>query len=83
MIRGAQFRDHLAIRVSASPEAIFQAFHEVALPDMKLACYDWLDNGRKPSATRIVPDLQHPTIGTVLSCAARRDGQLHRAGDRP
>jgi pimeloyl-ACP methyl ester carboxylesterase len=28
--------------------------------------YDWLDNGRKPSATRIVPDLQHPTIGTVF-----------------
>jgi len=28
--------------------------------------YDWLDNGRKPSATRIVPDLQHPTVGTVF-----------------
>jgi pimeloyl-ACP methyl ester carboxylesterase len=28
--------------------------------------YDWLDNGRQPSATRIVPDLQHPTIGTVF-----------------
>ena len=28
--------------------------------------YDWLDNGRKPSAARIVPDLQHPSIGTIF-----------------
>ena len=28
--------------------------------------YDWLDNGRKPSAARIVPELQHPSIGTVF-----------------
>jgi hypothetical protein len=28
--------------------------------------YDWLDNGRQPSASRIVPELQHPAIGTVF-----------------
>jgi hypothetical protein len=28
--------------------------------------YDWLDNGRQPSATRIVPELQHPSIGAVF-----------------
>jgi pimeloyl-ACP methyl ester carboxylesterase len=28
--------------------------------------YDWLDNGRQPSATRIVPGLQHPAIGTIF-----------------
>ena len=28
--------------------------------------YDWLDNGRQPSATRIVPELQHPAIGTIF-----------------
>jgi hypothetical protein len=36
---GAQFRDRVAIRVKAPPEAVFQALHEVALPDIKLA---WL-----------------------------------------
>ena len=28
--------------------------------------YDWLDNGRRPSATRIVPELQHPAVGSVF-----------------
>jgi hypothetical protein len=37
LVRGAQFRDRIAIGVRASPEAIFQALHEVTLRDMKLA----------------------------------------------
>ena len=28
--------------------------------------YDWLDNGRQSSATRIVSELQRPTVGTVF-----------------
>ena len=28
--------------------------------------YDWLDNGREPSAERIVPELQHPGLGTIF-----------------
>jgi hypothetical protein len=28
--------------------------------------YDWLDNGRQTSAARIVPELQHPAIGTIF-----------------
>jgi len=28
--------------------------------------YDWLDNGRQPSATRIIPELQHPEIGAIF-----------------
>jgi hypothetical protein len=28
--------------------------------------YDWLDNGRQPSATRIVPKLQRPAVGTIF-----------------
>jgi len=28
--------------------------------------YDWLDNGRQPSATHIVPELQHPAVGTIF-----------------
>ena len=33
--------------------------------------YDWLDNGRHRSATRIVPDLQHPTVGSIFPALPR------------
>ena len=28
--------------------------------------YDWIDNRRQPSASRIVPELQHPPVGTIF-----------------
>ena len=28
--------------------------------------YDWLDNGRQPSARRVVPALQHPAVGAIF-----------------
>jgi hypothetical protein len=28
--------------------------------------YDWLDNGRQPSAAHIAPELQHPAVGTIF-----------------
>ena len=28
--------------------------------------YDFLDNGRQPSAARVVPELQHPAVGTIF-----------------
>jgi len=34
--------------------------------------YDWVDNGRRPSAARIVPELQHPAIDSSAAGACRR-----------
>ena len=28
--------------------------------------YDWVDNGRRSSAARIVPELQHPALGSIF-----------------
>ena len=39
LVQGAQFRDRVVVRVTASPEAIFRALQEVTLTDIKLA---WL-----------------------------------------
>jgi membrane protease YdiL (CAAX protease family) len=37
--------------------------------------YDWLDNGRHPSATRLLPELLHPAIGTTFPALPRvREG---------
>jgi hypothetical protein len=35
--RGAQFRDRIAVVVKAAPEAVFQAFEDVTLRDLKFA----------------------------------------------
>lgn len=37
IVRGARFRDRIAIVVKALPPVIFQPLHDVALRDMKLA----------------------------------------------
>jgi hypothetical protein len=34
--------------------------------------YDWLDNGRQPSARRILPEFQHPAVGAVFPAAPGR-----------
>jgi pimeloyl-ACP methyl ester carboxylesterase len=45
--------------------------------------YDWLDNGRQPSATRIVPELQHPAVGAIFpALPGMTDGFLLLAVER-
>ena len=36
--------------------------------------YDWLDNGRRPSARRIVRELQHPAVGTIFPALPGESG---------
>ena len=64
------------------PEAIDTLTHGVTIGAPRAMCgrgwrrwsgqpggwcsYDWLDNGRQPSATRILPELQHPPVGTIF-----------------
>jgi hypothetical protein len=35
--------------------------------------YDWIDNGRQPSARKILPELQCPTVGTIFPALPGRD----------
>ena len=66
--RGAQFRDRIAVVVKASPEAIFQALHEVTLRDMKFA---WLLGELRYLPSRLAghmpaADSRRPFMNTLI-----------------
>ena len=74
----------MAIRSRDAGRGVALAGTDGAGPRGGWYSYDWLDNGRQPSATRIVPELQHPAVGTIfpaLPSVTERNGGLRRAGD--
>ena len=56
-----------AITIGASPEDVWPWLAQMGAGSRAgWYSYDFLDNGRQASATRIVPGLQHITLGTVF-----------------
>jgi hypothetical protein len=97
LARGAQFRDRIAVRVNATPEAIFRAAREVTLSEMKLARLAgelrYLPSrlcGHPPAADGEKPCLSMLAAGGTLILAddtpqelmTGSAGQLHRIVDQ-
>jgi hypothetical protein len=56
-----------AISIAGSPGAVWPWLVQMGAGSRAgWYSYDFVDNGRQASATRIVPELQHITIGTVF-----------------
>jgi hypothetical protein len=56
-----------AITIRCAPEAVWPWLVQMGAGSRAgWYSYDRLDNGRQPSAMRIVPELQHPAIGSIF-----------------
>jgi hypothetical protein len=55
-----------AITIDAAPRDIWPWLVQMGCQRAGWYSWDVLDNGRKPSASRIVPELQHLSVGDVL-----------------
>jgi hypothetical protein len=56
-----------AVTISRAPRAVWPWLIQMGAGSRAgWYSYDFLDNGRRPSATRIVPELQHITLGTLF-----------------
>jgi hypothetical protein len=56
-----------AITIGRAPQAVWPWLIQMGAGSRAgWYSYDIVDNGRQPSASHLLPDLQHPTVGTVF-----------------
>ena len=54
------------ITVESSPKELWPWLAQMGADRAGWYSYDWLDNGRRPSAKRVVSELQYPPVGAVF-----------------
>jgi hypothetical protein len=55
-----------AVTIDAPPSDVWPWIAQMGADRAGWYSYDWIDNGRRASARQIVPELQHPQVGTVF-----------------
>ncbi len=55
-----------AVTIRAPPECVWPWLVQMGAGRAGWYSYDWIDNGGKPSATEIIPELQHTAAGDVM-----------------
>ena len=71
-----------AMTIAAPPDSVWRWLVQMGAGRAGWYSYDWIDNGGRPSATKIVPELQHLAVGDIMPALAGSDGCLHRRCDR-
>jgi hypothetical protein len=66
LVNRPHFNATRAVTIRATPEAIWPWLVQMGCTRAGLYSYDWIDNGRKPSAERIVPELQQIELGQFV-----------------
>src|SRR6202521_124761 len=66
LIPDAAFTVMHAVTIAATPERVWPWLMQMGSGRAGWYSYDWVDNGSHPSATTIVPALQHIAPGDVM-----------------
>lgn len=75
--------DH-AVTIAAAPDSVWPWLAQMGADRGGWYSYDVLDNGGRPSARALIPDLQHLEVGMVLpALPGARDAFILTGFDRP
>jgi hypothetical protein len=55
-----------AVTIRAAPECVWPWLAQMGAGRAGWYSYDWIDNGGRPSATEVIPELQHIAMGDVM-----------------
>lgn len=66
IVKGPTFNATRAVTIQARPEEIWPWIVQIGFGRAGWYSYDWIDNLGKPSAERIIPELQHIHVGDLI-----------------
>lgn len=72
-----------AVTINALPEVVWPWIVQIGFGRAGWYSYDWLDNLGRPSADRIIPELQHIEVGTLIPMGPGKDSGLRVTGFEP
>jgi hypothetical protein len=55
-----------AVTIRAPPECVWPWLAQMGAARAAWYSYDWIDNGGRPSASEVIPELQHIAMGDVM-----------------
>jgi hypothetical protein len=66
VVKHATFNATRGVTIQARPEEIWPWLVQIGINRAGWYSYDWLDNLGRPSAQRIIPELQHVAVGDLI-----------------
>jgi hypothetical protein len=65
-VPGAQIHGTRAVTIEAGPREVWPWIAQIGYLRAGWYAFDFADNDNIPSATRLIPELQHPTVGQTI-----------------
>jgi hypothetical protein len=66
VVKSPTFNATRAVTIQARPEEIWPWLVQIGVTRAGWYSYNWMDNLGRPSADRIVPELQHVAVGDLI-----------------